>query len=106
MKKIIFDKKELKSYKDFYTQIYNELDGKGMMDWEDYQDLDYSASMLDEFLWYCNQDNIKFIFKNFNLEEIENYKNYDNYEWSIIIRVIRRFVKDYPNNTLEFVNEE
>lgn len=106
MKKIIYDRNEMKSYKDFYTCIYKELSGKNIPDWEDYVDLEYSASMLDEFLWYCHNNNIHFIFKNFNLEKIENYKNYENYEWSLIFKVIKRFVTNYPNNKLEFINEE
>lgn len=102
---MVIDKKVYLTYKGFYTYIYKELDGKNIPDWEDYDDLEYDANMLNEFLWYCHNDNIHFIFKNFNLEKIRNYKNYENYQWNLIFEVIADFVKKYPNNTLEFINE-
>lgn len=79
----------------------NQLRGN----WEDYDDLEYDANMLNEFLWYCHNDNIHFVFKNFNLEKIKNYKNYENFQWNLIIEVIEDFVKKYSNNTLDFINE-
>ena len=48
----------------------------------------------------------KFVFKNFDLEKIKQTKNYEDYEWNIIFEVFKDFVEQYPNNTLEFVNEE
>ena len=56
--------------------------------------------------WYCHDRNIHYIFKNFDLERINNYKNFENYQWNIIFEIIKDFVKDYPNNTLEFINDE
>ena len=106
MKKLIYDRKQLNSYKEFYEKLYKDLEGKKIPDWEDYNDLEYDANMLDEFLWYCHNDDINFIFKNFDLEKIKNYKNYENYQWNIIFEVVEDFVKKYPNNTLEFINEE
>ena len=106
MKEVIFNRKNYNSYKDFYTQIYKDLDGKSIPDWEDYQDLCYSADALNEFLWYCHNDNIKYSFVNFDKGKIALQKNYDNYEYNIIIRVFERFVANYPNNTLEFRMED
>ncbi len=106
MKEIIFNRKDYKVYEDFYVQIYKDLDGANMIDWEELPNLCYSADNLNEFLWYCHKDNNKYIFKNFDLEKIRNNKNYDDYMYSIILRVFERFVKNYPNNTLEFVNDE
>ena len=106
MKDIIINKKSYSTYKDFYEDIVIKLSANRFIDWKDEKNLNYNADIFEEFLWYCHKDNIHFIFKNFNLEKIKNYKNYDNYEWNIIIEVFQDFVKKYPNNTLEFVNEE
>lgn len=105
MKKVIYDRKQLNSYKEFYEKLYQDMDGKNMIDWEHCPTLNYSADDLSEFLWYCHNDNIYFIFKNFDLDKINNYKNHENYKWFLIFKVIKRFVEKYPNNKLEFVNE-
>ena len=46
------------------------------------------------------------LFKNFNIKKINEPQNYENYEWNIIFTIIKRFVQQYPNNTLEFINDE
>lgn len=106
MKKLVYDRKQLNSYKNFYEKLYEDMDGKNMIDWEDYDDLKYDANMLNEFLWYCHNDNIHFVFKNFDLEKIKNYKNYENFQWKLIIEVIEDFVKKYSYNTLDFIDEK
>ncbi len=106
MKEIIFNRKNYNSYKDFYTQIYKDLDGKHMIDWEDYQDLNYNADFLDEFLWYCHDYDIKYIFINFDKEKIKLQKNFNDYKFNIIFDVFERFVAEYPNNQLEFRMED
>ena len=102
MKEIIFNRKNYNSYKNFYTQIYDDLDGKNTIDWETCVDLHYFADHLNEFLWYKESENIKYIFLNFDKEKIKLQKNYDDYEYNIIIEVFEKFVKEYPNNKLEF----
>ncbi len=106
MKEIIFNRKNYKSYKDFYTQIYKDLEGNKIQDWEDYENLCYSADGLVEFLWYYHNDSIKYIFKNFDKVKIQQQKNYDNYEYNLIIEIFEDFVKEYPNNQLEFKMED
>ncbi len=106
MKEIIFNRKNYESFKDFYVQIYKDLEGKSIPDWEDYENLCYSADALDEFLWYYHNDNIKYLFVNFDKEKIALKKNYDDYQFQIIIEVFEDFVKKYPNNQLEFRMEE
>ena len=106
MKKLIYDRKQLGTYKEFYEKLYEDMDGKNMIDWEDFNYLGYDGNNLNEFLWYCHDRNIHYIFKNFDLERINNYKNFENYQWNIIFEIIKDFVKDYPNNTLEFINDE
>lgn len=105
MKEIIFKRKNYKSYKDFYVQVYKDLEGKEMIDWADYDDLHYNADLLDEFLGYCNDDSNKYIFIGFDKEKIKEEKNYDDYEYNMVIRIFERFVKKYPNNKLEFRDE-
>ena len=106
MNTIIINKNYYKSYKEFYKDIFIKLDGKNNIDFENMEDLLYNPNILNEFLWYCYDDSNKYIFKNFDLDKIKNYKNYENYQWSIIIEVFEDFVKKYPNNKLEFVNED
>ena len=106
MKEIIFDKQMYESYKDFYVQIYKDLDGKSFGDWKAYENLNYNADMLDEFLWYNNDKNIKYVFINFDLEIIKQEKTFDDYKWRIIFDVIQDFVKQYPNNTMEIINKK
>ena len=106
MKEIIFCKKNYMSYKDLYSQIYRDLKGKNMPDWEDYDNLGYSGDMLNEFLWYCHKDNNKYIFIGFDKDKIKLQKNYDDYKYNIVIEVFENFVKEYPNNKLELRMEE
>ena len=106
MKTLIYDRKQLNSYKEFYEQLYADLEGDTIPDWKNCVTLNYSADDLSEFLWYCLDDGNTYIFKNFNLDKINNYKNYENYEWFLIFKVFNRFVNKYPNNKLEFINDE
>jgi len=106
MKEIIFDKNKYSSYKDFYSQIYKDLEGEKIPDWEDYKDLCYNADGLNEFLWYCHNDNIKYIFVNFDKEKIKLQKTYDDYEYNLVLEVFEEFVEKYPNNKLEFRMDE
>ena len=106
MKKLIYDRKQLNSYKEFYEKIYIDLDGKGMNDWEKFEYLGYNADNLNEFLWYCQDRNVSFIFKNFDLNKVKGQKNYEDYKWNLIFEVFEEFVKKYPNNKLEFINED
>lgn len=108
MKEIIFNRKNYKSYKDFYADAYGKLDGKRFDDF-DYctVPLGYSPDTLNEFLWYAiYYENFKFIFLNFDKEEIAKQKNYDDYEYNLIVEVFEEFVKEYPNNVIEFSMEE
>ena len=88
------NKKEYETYKDFYKDIYIKLDGKNNIDFEGMEDLHYNADMLNEFVWYNHWKNLHFIFKNFELDRIRNYKNYDNYQWSLIIEIFEDFVNE------------
>ena len=76
MNEVIFDRKEYKTYKDFYVQVYKDLDGKSIPDWEEYENLNYKADFLNEFLWYCHSDNTKYIFVNFDKIKIRKKKTY------------------------------
>ena len=102
MKEIIFDRNNYKSYKDFYVQIYNDLDGAHTVDWEQYTNLCYSADALNEFLWYKEEENNKYVFLNFDKKQIAKQKTYDDYEYNLIVEIFERFAKNYPNNTVEF----
>ena len=106
MKEIVFNKYNYECYKDFYTQIYSDLNGKGFLDWEDYENLNYSADMLNEFLWYNQNKNIKYIFIGFDLEKIKQEKTFDDYKYKLIFEVFEYFITKYPNNSMEIIKEE
>ncbi len=101
MQEIVFDRNKCESYKDFYVQLYRELDGKSFGDWQAYDNLHYNADMLDEFLWYNNDKKVKFVFVGFDLEKIKQEKTYDDYEYGIIFKVFNRFVPTCENFTME-----
>ena len=104
MKEIIFDKNDYKSYKDFYHDVCIKLDKDSFIDWNgQYEDLGYNADLLDEFLWYCHEDNLKCVFINFDKEQIVKQSTYDDYEYGLIIKIFERFAKNYPNNIVEFL---
>ncbi len=105
MQKVIIDKDKCESFKTFYEIVYRELQGKTYIDWAEYENLNYFADMLNEFLWYVhNEQDTEFVMVNFDLDKIKNQKTYDNYEWEIILKVLHRFVTEYPSNKLTFVN--
>ena len=107
MKEIIFNKKEYKDFRDMYHDICVKLDKDRFIDWQDdYDDLNYSADLLNEFLWYCHNDNMYVIFLNFDRAKIATPQNYDDYKYNLILEVFEDFVKEYPDNTLEYRNED
>lgn len=109
MKKFVYDRNEIKDYKEFYEKIYADFEGSTIPDWNKFEYLDYDADNFNEFLWYCHQDNFHIIFKNFDLEKIaisETEKNYENYQWKLIFEVCWEIVKKFPNNKVEFINDE
>ena len=106
MKEIIFDKKKYDNYKDFYKDICKKMDAKSDLNCLHPEDLAFNGNVLSEFIWDYSLDNIKYIFVNFDKEKIKLEKNFDDYQYAIIFRVFERFVKQYPNNTLEFKMDE
>ncbi|MEG1963614.1 MAG: hypothetical protein RR123_01925 [Clostridia bacterium] len=109
MKEIIFNTKEYTSknetYKDFYRDIFIKLDAKSNIDFADEINLRYNADILNEFMWYYHNESNRYVFINLEIREIEKQKTADDYEWGIILKVLKQFVTDFPNNTLEFRNE-
>ena len=105
MIKLVYDKNEMESFKSFYEKIYADLEGESYDYWADYKNLCYSADGLNEFLWDFQDDDLNIVLKNIDFERIKEPKVYDDYEWGLIIKVLKRFVTNYPNNRLEFVND-
>ena len=112
MRKITFNKNNYKSkgetYKDFYHDLCLQLDRKNVIDWQDdfYENLGYSADLLNEFLWYCSDEDTNYVFIGLDINKINNYKTYDDFKWSKILKVFNRFVEQYSNNTIEFKDSE
>ena len=106
MKEVIFNISDYKStgetYKDFYRDVFVKLDGKDIIDFEDLPDLHFHADILNEFMWYNHDENLKLIFVGLDLDKIQARKTYDDIIWERIISVMEDFVKKFPNNTLEF----
>lgn len=104
MKEIIFNRRDYKSYQDFYEDVAIKLERERFPDWQDdeYKRLCCSGDTLDEFLWYCHNDNLHIVFVNFDKERIKLQRNFDDYKYNIVIEVFERFAKQYPNNKVEF----
>ena len=106
MKEVIFNISDYKTpyetYKDFYKDIFIKLDGKGIIDFENMPDLHFHADILNEFMWYNHNENLKLVFVGLDLDKIQARKTYDDYEWGLIVKIMKRFVERYPNNTHEF----
>ena len=107
MNEIIFNTKEYTSknetYKDFYRDIVKKLNN--FIDFEGDKDLGFDADILNEFMWYNHDKNLQIIFVGLDLEKIKKQKTTDDYKWHLIIDIMSDFVKEYPNNTLEFRDE-
>ena len=110
MNTFIFDKKDYQSYKDMYKDMAHKMRCDQFEDYFDTTTFSYDPNILWEYLvcefQYGKPVNIKIILKNFDLEAIKTEKPYDNYMLNLIIKVFEDFVKEYPNNKLEFVNED
>lgn len=104
-KEVIFNKKDYQSYKDFYKDICIKLDAKDDMNCLEPEDLQYNPNILNEFLWDCKKIGIKYIFIGFDTEEIQKLKTTDDIEYSYILKVFKRFIDNYPNNSLEIRSE-
>ncbi len=105
MQRVVIDKNKCESYKTFYEIIYRELEGETYIDWKEYKNLNYHSDLLNEFLWYVhNEQNTEFVMVNFDMDKLMAEKTYDDYEWNIIIKILNRFVAEYPSNKLTFLN--
>ena len=101
---LVYNFSEMQDFKQFYERLCVDLDSKSIPDWEDYENLHYNADLLNEFMWYCQDDNIHFKFVGFDRKNMKPDKNYNDYKWSLIFEVLEDFVRDFPNNTIEFVD--
>ncbi len=106
MKEVIFNVADYKTpyetYKDFYKDIFIKLDGEHNIDFAEMPDLHFSADILNEFMWYNSDNDLKLVFVGLDLDKIQARKTYDDIIWERIISVMEDFVKKFPNNTLEF----
>ena len=106
MKEVIFNISDYKTpyetYKDFYKDIFIKLDGEHNIDFAEMPDLRFHADILNEFMWYNSDNDLKLVFVGLDLDKIQARKTYDDYEWGLIVKIMKRFVERYPNNTLEF----
>ena len=106
MKEVIFNISDYKTpyetYKDFYKDIFIKLDGEHNIDFAEMPNLHFHADILNEFMWYNHNENLKLVFVGLDLDKIQARKTYDDYEWGLIVKIMKRFVERYPNNTLEF----
>ena len=109
MKEFIFNKDEYITYKDSYKDIAIKMDGVKIDDYYDSSTFEYDANILWEFLcceFGYSKKEIKIILKNFNVDKLKIDKKYDDYCVNIVIEIFQEFVKEFPNNKLEFINDE
>ena len=109
MKEFIFNKDEYESYKDFYKDIAIKMDAIKIDDYFDSSNFEYNTNILWEFLC-CEfgylKKYIKIMLKNFNIDQLKTDKKYDDYCFNIVIEIFQEFIKEFPNNKLEFINDE
>ena len=109
METFIFDKNDYQSYKDMYKDMAHKMRCDQIDEYFDTTTFDYSADILWEYIecefQYAGPVNIKIVLKNFDREEIRTEKPFENYKLNLIIETFEDFVKKYPNNKLEFVND-
>ena len=102
---LVYRFSEMKDYRRFYDKFCIDTKLEENIDMCDYENLYYSADMLNEYLFYCHDFDIHFKFVGFDLEKINEADTLNNIKWKVIFEVLESFVKKYPNNTIEFVKE-
>lgn len=109
MKEFIFNKEEYNGYEDFYKDIAIKMGAIKINDYYDSSTFEYNANILWEFLCcefgYLKKD-VKIILKNFNVDKMKSDEKYDDYCVNIVIELFQKFIKEFPNNKLEFINDE
>ena len=102
---LVYRFSEMKDFKRFYEIFCIDTKLEEDINMCDYENLYYSADMLNEYLFGCQDMNIHFKFVGFDLEKINEADTLINIKWKVIFEVLEGFVKKYPNNTIEFVEE-
>ena len=106
MIELIYRKKDCKTYKDFYEKICVDLKLEEDLDLCDCENLYYSADLLNEFMWGVQDFNIKFKFIGYDRDGVKMSRRLDDHKWNLIFEVIEEFVNKWPNNSIEFLDEE
>ena len=102
---LVYRFSEMKDYKRFYEKFCIDTKLEENIDMCDYENLYYSADMLNEYLFYCHDFDIHFKFVGFDLEKINEEDTLNDIKWKSIFNVLGYFIEEYPNNTIEFVEE-
>ena len=108
MKEFIFNKNDYANYKDFYKDIAIKMDSIKIDDYFDSSTFEYNANILWEFLcceFGYTKKVIKITLKNFNIDKMKPDRKYDDYCINIVIEIFQEFIKEFSNNTLEFIDE-
>lgn len=109
MKEFIFDRKDYKSYKDFYKDIAVKMGSLEIEDYYDNTNFEYNPNILWEFLtcvFGYTKSRIKIILKNFNINNMKPEKKYEDFCLNVIIQTFKDFITKFPDNTIEFIDEE
>ena len=102
---LVYRYSDMQDFKKFYERFCVDTKLEEDIDLCSYENLCYNADLLNEYLFGCQDMDIHFKFIGFDIEEINEAKTHNNWEWSLIFKVLNRFVKKYPNNTIEFIEE-
>ncbi len=108
MKELIFNRKDYKNYQEMYSDMAIKFGDVGTQDYYDTSCFDFNPDILWEFLlcsYAFTKIDIKIVLVGFAREKIKEEKNYNDYEYNMILNVFEDFVKEYPNNKLEFRDE-
>ena len=101
---LVYNFSEMQDFKQFYERFCKDTKIEEDMDMCQYENLNYSADMLVEYLFGCREMDIHLKFVGFDRKNMKPDKNYNDYKWTLIFEVLEDFVRDFPNNTIEFVD--
>ena len=103
-----FNRKDYKSFEDFYRDITKKLETEKDGDIPEPETIGFHGDWLWEFLegFYYRDMKIKVTLLNFDREKIAQEKNYDDYKYNIMLSCFTDLAEKYPENVVEFVDEE
>ena len=105
---VTFNRKDYKSYQDFYRDISKKLEAVENGYYDEPETFGFSADWLWEYLqdFHYAHEKIKVTLIGFDRKRIAQPKNYDDYNYDIMLSCFTDLMEKYPENVVEFKDEE